>query len=68
VVFQGCQKVQLLVFLFFWLGLLFCMLLCSGFDELVSVMERDLGYSMENLYGQCESWFLGTIGVELSKQ
>jgi hypothetical protein len=32
------------------------------------MMERDLGYSMENLYERCESWFLEMISVELSKE
>jgi hypothetical protein len=40
----------------------------SGFGELVSVMEWDPGYSIDNLYGECESWFLETIGAELSKE
>jgi len=61
------SKVQLLVFCF-WLCLLFCRLLWSGFGELVSVMEQDLGYLIDNLYEECESRFLETIGVELSKE
>jgi hypothetical protein len=67
-------KVQLLVF---------CFLLCfivlqvivfnvvfqwSSFGELVSVMERNPCYSIDNLYGECESRFLKMIGVELSKE
>ncbi len=44
------SKVQLFVFCF-WLYLLFCKLLWSGFGELVLVMECDLDYSIENLYG-----------------
>jgi hypothetical protein len=31
------------LFFYFWFGLLFCRLLCSGFGELVLVMEHDLG-------------------------
>jgi hypothetical protein len=42
--------------------------LWSGFGELVSVMEQDLGYLIDNLYEECESRFLETIGVELSKE
>ncbi len=30
------------LFFCFWVGVLFCRLLWSGFDELVSVMEGDL--------------------------
>jgi len=40
----------------------------SGFGELVSVMERNLCYSIDNLYGECESRFLEMISVELSKE
>jgi len=58
------SKVQWLVF-YFWLCWLFCRLLWSGFGELVSVMEWDLGYSIDNLYGECVSQFLEMIGVEL---
>jgi hypothetical protein len=65
--FKDAKKFNYL-FLYFWLGLLFCRLLCSGFGELVSMMERDPSYSMDNLYELCESWFLGMIGVELSKE
>ncbi len=31
-------------------------------------MERDHDYSIDNLYEECESWFLETINVELSKE
>jgi len=31
-------------------------------------MEHDLGCLIENLYEECESRFLETIGVELSKE
>jgi hypothetical protein len=41
---------------------------CSGFGELVLVVERNSYYLVDNLYGECESWFLETIGVELSKE
>ncbi len=40
----------------------------SGFGELVLVMEQDPGCSIDNLYGECESWFLEMIGAELSKE
>ncbi len=52
----------------FWLGLLFCKLLWSGFGELVSMMCQDPNRSIDNLYEKCESQFLETIGVELSKE
>jgi hypothetical protein len=42
--------------------------LWNGFGEVVSVMEWDPCCSIDNLYGECESWFLETIGVELSKE
>ncbi len=64
-VFQGRRKVQFLFFCF-WLGLLFCKLLWSGFGESVSVMERDPGCSMDTLYEQCESRFWERIGAKLS--
>jgi dolichyl-phosphate-mannose--protein O-mannosyl transferase len=56
------------LFFYFWVGLLFCRLLWSGFDDLVSVMEGDPACSMDNFYEQCESRFLGTIGAKLSKE
>ncbi len=56
VVFQECRKVQFLVFLFL-ACLLFCRLLWSGLGELVSVMEHDLGCSMNTFYELCESQF-----------
>ncbi len=65
--FKDIEKFNYLFFCF-WLGLLFCRLLSSGFGELILVMERDLGCSMDNFYEQCESQFLGTIGAKLSKE
>ncbi len=56
------------LFLCFWLCLLFCKLLWSGLGELVLVMEQDPCYLIDNLYGECESRFFKTIGVELSKE
>ncbi len=35
-------------------------------NEPVSMMERDLGCSMEILYERCESWFCKGIGEEIS--
>jgi hypothetical protein len=55
-VFQRRQKVQFLVFLFLaWFVVL--QVMWSGFSELVSVMGRDLGCSMNTLYEQHESRF-----------
>jgi len=65
--FKGAKKFNYLFF-YFLLGLLFCKLLCSGFGELVLVMECNPSCSMDNLYDQCESWFLGMIGAELSRE
>jgi len=31
------------------------------------VMEQDPSFLMDNFYEQCESWFLETIDVKLSK-
>jgi hypothetical protein len=42
-VFQGRRKIYFLVFLF-------CRLLWSDLGELVSMMECDLGCSMDTLY------------------
>jgi len=65
--FKDIEKFNYLLFCY-WFGLLFCRLLWSGFGELISVMEWDLGCSMDNLYEQCESQFLGMMSVELSKE
>jgi hypothetical protein len=53
------EKTKKFIFLFFyfWLGLLFCRLLWGGLGELVSVMERNPGYSMDTLY---ELWNHGS--------
>jgi len=67
IVLQGRRKSNYLFFCF-WLCLLFCRLLWSGLSELVLVMEWDPDCSIDNLYGECESWFLETIGTELSKE
>jgi hypothetical protein len=32
------------------------------------MMERNPCYSIDNFYGECESWFLETISVKLSKE
>ncbi len=62
--FKDIEKFNFL-FYCFWFRLLFCRLLWSGFGELVSVMERNHGYSMDTLYDQCESRFWERIGAEL---
>ncbi len=36
--------------------------------KLVLMMEHDLGCLIDNLYGECESWFLEMIGAKLSKE
>jgi len=43
-------------------------LLWSSFDELVSVMEQICCCSIDNLYGECESQFLETIGTIVSRE
>ncbi len=40
----------------------------SGFGELVSVMEQVHGYSIDNVYEECEARFLEMIGAKLSKE
>jgi hypothetical protein len=65
--FKDVEKFNFLFF-YFWLNFLFSRLLWSGFGELVSVMERDLGCSMDTFYEQCESRFWGRIGVKLSRE
>jgi hypothetical protein len=47
--FKGVEKF-ISVFFCFWFVLLFCRLLWSDLGELVSMMERDLGCSMDTLY------------------
>ncbi len=63
------KNVEELIFLFFcfWFVLLFCWLFCKDLDELVTVMERDLGCSMETLYERCESRLCEGIGEEIFK-
>ncbi len=65
--FKDVKKFNYL-FICFWFSLLFCKLLSSGFAKLVSVMEHDPSCLMDNLYEQCESRFLGTIGAKLSRE
>ncbi len=63
--FQGCHRIYFLVFLFLaWFIVL--QVIVEYFDELVSVMERDLGCSMDTIYELCESWLWWRIGAELS--
>jgi hypothetical protein len=52
--FRGAEEVVLLFF-YFWFVLLFCRLLWRDLGELVSMMERDPGCSMETHYELCES-------------
>jgi hypothetical protein len=56
------------LFFYFWFGLLFCRLLWSGFGELVSMMERNPCYSIDNLHSECESRLLKMIGIVLSRE
>jgi hypothetical protein len=65
--FKGAEIFIFLVF-YFWLVLLFCRLIWSDLGELVSMMERDLGCSLDTLYGLCESQLCRKIGVELSRE
>ncbi len=64
---QGHRKFNYLFF-YFWLCLLFCRLLWSDLGELVSVMEQDPCCLIDNLDEECESRFLETIGVKVSKE
>jgi len=61
-------EIFILLSFYFWLVLLFCKLLWNDLSELVLVMERNLGYSMDILYELCESWFWWRIGAELSRE
>ncbi len=40
----------------------------NGFGELVLVVEQNPCYSIDNLYGECESWFLEMIGTMVSRE
>jgi len=62
---RGVEKVVFLFFCF-WFVLLFCRLLWRDLGELVSVMQRDHGCSMEIHYELCESQFYEGIGEEIS--
>ncbi len=63
--FQGHRRNCYLVFLF-WFVFLFCKLLWRDLGDLVSVMECNLGCSMEILYELCESRFYVWIGADIS--
>jgi hypothetical protein len=63
--FKGIKEVVFLYFCF-WFVLLFCKLLWKDLGELVSMMERNLGCSMETLYELCESRLCVWISVEIS--
>jgi hypothetical protein len=52
--FKNTEKF-IFLFFYFWLGLLFCRLLWGGLGELVLVMERNHGCSMDALNELCES-------------
>ncbi len=65
-VFQGCRRSCFLVCFCFWFVLLFCRLLRKDLDELVSVMERNPGCSMETLCELCESQLCEGIEEEIS--
>jgi len=66
-VFQARRKVHFFIFLFLaWF--LLCKLLCNGFGELVSVMERDPSCSKDNIYEQCEVRFYMKIGAKISRE
>jgi hypothetical protein len=64
------RDVEKFIFLFlcFWLVLLFCRLLWNDLGELVLVMERNLGCSMDMLYELYESWLWWRIGAKLSRE
>jgi len=66
-VFQKHKKI-IFLFFYFWFGLLFCRLLWGGLGELVLMMERNPGCSMDILYELCESRFCWRIGAKLSKE
>jgi hypothetical protein len=59
--FKGVEEVV------FWFVLLFCRLLRRDLGELVLVMERDHGCSMETFYELCESRLFEGIGEEISR-
>jgi hypothetical protein len=40
----------------------------NDFGELVSVMEQNPCYLIDNLYGECESRFLEMIGTVVSRE
>jgi len=64
-VFQRRQNSCFLVCFLFWFVLLFCKLLRRDLGELVSMMERDPGYSMETFYELCESRHCEGIGDKI---
>jgi hypothetical protein len=65
--FRGVEKVVFLFFCF-WFILLFCKLLWKDLGEMVSMMEHDLGCSMETHYELCESWLCKGFGEEISRE
>ncbi len=65
--FRGAEKV-IFLFFYFCFVLLFCRLLWRDLGELVSVMERDHGCSMETHYELCDPWLCEGIGEEISRE
>ncbi len=65
--FKDVKKI-IFLFLCFWLVLLLCTLLWIDLGELVLVMERDHGCSMDIFYELCESWFWWRIGAKLLRE
>ncbi len=62
VVLQGCRNSNYLFSIFGFV----CYF--AGYCGVVLVMEWNPCCSIENLYGECESRFLETIGAKLSKE
>ncbi len=60
--FKGDEEVV------FWFVLLFCKLLQGDLGELVSMMERDLGYSVKFFHELCESRLCEGIDKEISRE
>jgi hypothetical protein len=66
--FKGTEEFIFLFLCYYWFILLFCRLLWNEFGELVLMMERDCGCSMDTLYELYESWLCEWFGVELSRE
>ncbi len=61
----GCPKFN---YLFLALFIVLQVIVESGLSELVLVMKGDPYCLIYYFYGECESWFLETIGAELLKE